>query len=335
MALTIPNKSEAAVNAIQALAYQTDINAMVHGIGGNGIFSGAAVTAQGSPNNTIAVSAGYGLLQNTLVTIAAGNVTMPTADTTNPMWVLIVVNASGTKSTISGTPATISGSSVPLLPAYDSTLYIPLAAVLWPANATSVTSGHITDKRIILHSRPPMPRPKRSGVTYYDVPGIPLRNWATSTFEGYRIYYFPLFPEKVITISAIRFRITSAAAATNTGRVAIYRANEYWQPNGLINGVTDINITATGATNVSFSATLAPVPYLMAFWATANVTLGCRLASLPHTLRENLEEYDLLRSWKKYYDAAVNTSWDSTGIAWDDGDNTNTGFEMPLFVDVA
>lgn len=143
MALTIKNKPDATTYPIQAKAFQADIDAMVAGIGGRGIKNGCAVTAQGTPNNTVAVSSGYAVFDG-LVAVTSGNVTMPASDATNPMLVSIVVADTGTKSAVAGTPA-----ANPLMPdlASDEAL---LATIIWPANATEVEADMIVDKRAIL-----------------------------------------------------------------------------------------------------------------------------------------------------------------------------------------
>lgn len=123
---------------------QTDINALVAGIGGDGVASGCAVTAQSTPDMTVAVASGKATIGGTQVTVASGNVTITTADATNPRIDLIVVSNTGTKSATAGTAA--ANPKAPDIPASS----ILLAMVYVPASQTSITSGLIIDKRTVL-----------------------------------------------------------------------------------------------------------------------------------------------------------------------------------------
>ncbi len=57
MPFTIPDESEAAF-APQARLFQTDLETLALAHNGTGVLSGCAVTAQGSPDMTVAVAAG-------------------------------------------------------------------------------------------------------------------------------------------------------------------------------------------------------------------------------------------------------------------------------------
>lgn len=168
MALTIPNESAAPADGAQATLYQADVDAIVAGVGGDGVLYGCAVTAQGSPDNTVAVAAGAALVGNAYAAVAAGNVTMPSADGTHPMWVLISVSSAGTKTATAGTAA-----AAPLLPAIPAN-HVALAAVWWPASDTTVASSQITDKRAIL---PPLHG--------WEPWGYGLRAWAYDVAAAY------------------------------------------------------------------------------------------------------------------------------------------------------
>jgi hypothetical protein len=144
MAFTIQDNDESFASNPQSLIMQTDINALVAGIGYDGVISGCAVTAQGSPNMTVAVAAGLVQIAGGQVTVASGNVTITTADGTNPRIDLVVVNSSGTKSVTAGTAA--ANPKAPDIPASS----VLLAMVYVPASDTTIASNQITDKRLIV-----------------------------------------------------------------------------------------------------------------------------------------------------------------------------------------
>ena len=83
MPFTIPNEADA-FHQNQAEVDKVDIDILVAGQGGDGVVSGCAVTAQGSPDMTVAVAGGVVKIGTTVVAVTSGNVTIGTADSTNP-----------------------------------------------------------------------------------------------------------------------------------------------------------------------------------------------------------------------------------------------------------
>lgn len=143
MPFTIPNSADAAFPA-QAAPDKVDIDILQAGIRGDGVVTGCAVTAQGSPDMTLAVAAGTVRIAAVDAAVTAGNVTITTANATNPRIDLVVVNSSGTKSVTAGTAA-----ASPVCPAIPATSVV-LAMVYVPANDTAINTNQITDKRVDL-----------------------------------------------------------------------------------------------------------------------------------------------------------------------------------------
>ena len=140
---TIPNVADA-FSAAQAQLDKVDLDILAAAQAGTGIVSGCAVTAQGSPDMTLAVSAGSVKVTGAEVAVSSGNVTITTAHATNPRFDLVVVNNAGTKSVTAGT-----ASAAPVFPAIPATSVV-LAAVYVPANDTAIQSNQIVDKRMLL-----------------------------------------------------------------------------------------------------------------------------------------------------------------------------------------
>lgn len=143
MALTLPDNDEA-FHTNQSIIMQTDIDAIVQGISADGVISGCAVSAQGSPDMTVAVASGVVRVSDTYVVVSSGNVTITAADATNPRIDLISVNSSGTKVSTDGTAA--ASPKAPACPANAVTL----AMVYVPATDTTIATNQITDKRLIV-----------------------------------------------------------------------------------------------------------------------------------------------------------------------------------------
>lgn len=143
MPFTIPNYGDASYGD-QAEPDSIDFNILASSIAGNGVISGCAVTAQGTPDMSVAVSAGTVSIGGTVVAVSAGTVTITTANATDPRFDLIRVNSGGTLSALAGT-----ASSNPVFPTPASTDVV-LASVYVPANDTTIGSTQIVDKRIIV-----------------------------------------------------------------------------------------------------------------------------------------------------------------------------------------
>ena len=154
---TIPNAAQAE-DVTQAQPDSVDFAIMVAAFGGTGIVSGCAVTAQASPNMTVAVANGTVAVNGTQAAVTAGNVTIAAADPTNPRFSLIVASSSGVLSAVAGTPA-----ASPVFPAIPANSVV-LAAVRVPAGAASINGPKITDKRVQAVIAPTIPQSFQTGM---------------------------------------------------------------------------------------------------------------------------------------------------------------------------
>lgn len=158
MAWSIPDKGEGA-NDIQSVLFQEYLDVIVAGLSGaDCVLSGCAVSAQGSPDMTVAVAKGAVLSNGTLFAVAAGNATITTADGSNPRLDLIVVNSSGTVAVRTGTAAASPK------PAAKSANDVVLAVVYVPAADTTIASNQITDLRV-MRTQGPIVLKKSTSVT--------------------------------------------------------------------------------------------------------------------------------------------------------------------------
>lgn len=140
MAWTIPDKGEGD-NDIQSILFQEYLEVLVAGISGvDCVLSGLAVT--GGADMTPAVAKGAVLSNGVMYAVAAADVTIGTADATNPRIDLIVVNSSGALAVRAGT-----ASSTPKPPARTANDVV-IAAVYVPANDTAIATTQITDVRV-------------------------------------------------------------------------------------------------------------------------------------------------------------------------------------------
>jgi hypothetical protein len=181
MPYTIPNEADAGTTD-QASPDKVDLDILTvglshgtgsagsYGVGPTGVQSGCAVTAQGTPDMTVAVAAGIVRIGGRRVTVASGNVTITTAHGTNKRRDLIVVDTAGAKTAIAGTASDPTRAALPTITSGK----VVLAAVTIPAADTTIGSNQITDKRVMI------PEPPHEDVTWYGAVGDDSTNNATA-----------------------------------------------------------------------------------------------------------------------------------------------------------
>lgn len=124
------------------LITQRAFEVVARGVAGNCVLSGCAVTAQGSPDMTLAVAKGAALSGNVLLAVTAGNVAFSAAHATLPRIDLLVVASNGTKTVRAGTPAARP------LPAALTAGDVCLAFVYIPPADTAIESDKFLDTRM-------------------------------------------------------------------------------------------------------------------------------------------------------------------------------------------
>lgn len=159
MAFTIPNLP-AANYMPQAQMFEADVDALVAAHAKTGVLTGCTVTAQGSPNMTVAVASGIVLVNNLAATVAAGNVTISAASGSFNRIDLIVASNTGVLSVVTGTA--IANPIAPALPANSALL----ASIYVFVSATSITTTQITDRRVIFTAQPFYPTISKQTTTY-------------------------------------------------------------------------------------------------------------------------------------------------------------------------
>jgi len=145
LAFTIPNVGVAGFPD-QSEPDSVDIDILTAGHSITGVVSGCAVTAQGSPDMTVAVASGTISVLGVNQAVSSGNVTIGAAHATLARKDIVVVNSSGTKSVTAGTAAT-----QPLKPAIPANSVV-LAEIYVPALDTTINTNQITDKRVIVQA---------------------------------------------------------------------------------------------------------------------------------------------------------------------------------------
>lgn len=140
--LTVPNLDQATYPA-QAEPDRGDFDAIVAGIGATAVLAGCGVTAQGTPNMTVAVAAGTIASGGAVASVAGGNASIAANSSGSDRIDLVVAAADGTVAVRQGTPQQF--------PEYPATTAgdVLLASVYVPNGATSIAGSQIVDKRVL------------------------------------------------------------------------------------------------------------------------------------------------------------------------------------------
>jgi len=145
-AWTIPDKGEGDHNH-QSIMFQEYLEVLSDGLQGNNyVLSGCALT--GGADMTPAIAKGAVVSAGVMFPVTAGDVTIGTANATNPRFDLVVVNSSGTKAVRAGTAAATP--KPPARTANDVVLYVCYV----PANDTSIETTKCVDLRVFRNGTP-------------------------------------------------------------------------------------------------------------------------------------------------------------------------------------
>lgn len=259
MALTIPNEATATYGD-QAEPDSVDFDILVAGISRSGVINGCAVSQRGAgANMSVDVAAGMVAVAGIAASVTAVNKTIGAADATNPRFDLITVNASGTVAVTAGTAA--ANAVFPAIPATS----VVLAAVYIPANATSVVTAQIVDKRVLLgQSSLGSTRAVVGATTDLIVPGVSILSTAVGVVVGADlIVYMPCWLNQTITLTSLNVEVTTAVASSNI-KLGLYRMLSTLQPGALILDSGNISSATTGKKSYSCSQVLEPGGYLAA-----------------------------------------------------------------------
>lgn len=143
MPFSIPNKG-AGLSNIQSVFFQEYLDVLVAGLSGlDCTISGCAVTAQATPNMTVAVASGSVRSNGVSLSVTGANATIAAASTTDPRLDLIVITSAGAIATRTGTAATAP------TPAARVANDVALAVVYVPAADAAIQSNQVVDLRVL------------------------------------------------------------------------------------------------------------------------------------------------------------------------------------------
>lgn len=142
MPFDIPNYA-GATHPFQSAPDSVDFETITAGSTLTGVVSGCAVTAQGTPDMTVAVASGQVAFIGVAANVTAhAVVTIGAADPTNPRIDMVVVDNADNVTVAAGTAAAVPECGTP------AANRVVLAMVYVPAAATTIPSTQITDKRV-------------------------------------------------------------------------------------------------------------------------------------------------------------------------------------------
>lgn len=208
------------------------------GAGPTGVESGAGVTAQGTPDQTVAVATGTVRIGGRKVVVTGGNVSLTAADGTNPRWDAITVDTSATKAAVDGTAA-----RDPVYPTIPDGRVV-LAYVYRAANDNTIDTADITDTRKWI------PSPPHEDVTWYGADPTGTNDSQPAFAAAHDALTAGIVSTHTISVPVGQFKFNSTW--TLTGHGIIVRGASYEQFGG--SGGSVLKSGATSMTVVKFDA---------------------------------------------------------------------------------
>jgi hypothetical protein len=163
--------------------YEADLDNLILAAKGRYPLSGFAVTAQGSPNMTVAVAAGTIQWDGFANVGAVASLAISASDPTNSRIDLVTVSSGGTVAVTAGTP-----SASPKPPALPSNTIL-LALISVAAAATNIQNSNISDRRIFMGATvpsggvAPTNNPTNQGQLWRDTEVGAIKRWSGSAWE--------------------------------------------------------------------------------------------------------------------------------------------------------
>lgn len=143
MPFTIPDKGEG-FNDIQSILFQEYLDVIIAGISvATCVVTGCAVTAQATPNMTVAVASGTVRSNDVAYSVTGANATVTAADATNSRLDLVVITSSGAIAVRAGVAA-----AAPK-PGVRTANDVVLAVVFVPAADAAINANQIVDLRVV------------------------------------------------------------------------------------------------------------------------------------------------------------------------------------------
>lgn len=230
MAFTIPNDADA-FHTHQAGPDSVDFAILAAAMKGDGVLTGLAVTAQGTPDMTVAVAAGWIAVGGVLAQASAGNVNISAADATNPRFDLISVDNTGGKNVTAGTPA-----ATPVFPAIPADSVV-IAVVYVPANDTDIESDHIVDKRCFVTGAGISSRVYRNGTQSITTGAFPTCAYDAEDYDNLKCHDNATNNDRLIAPVAGNYRVTAQvhwqSNATGKRQIFIRRSGDSMVPAAL------------------------------------------------------------------------------------------------------
>lgn len=262
MAFTIPNEADAG-EAVQAALSAVHFQIIQRAIQGNGVWEVGgelAVTAQGTPDNTVAVAEGVVCNKGKLYQVDAANVTITNySDGTVDEFLLhvVVVTAAGALTYRAGTQA--ARPVLPALTAGDIALAVILVdSVGQAAGSLDIAAGDITDMRMfVVPNQGAIHKSSIANDYYVNSGGYAQGNTPSSSvgnsddmaiFSAVFVPFELTFDKMLIGINTL---CSVEASGTPVVRLGLYRAGDNGWPDVLvIEADATIDISSTGSTGI-------------------------------------------------------------------------------------
>ncbi len=198
---------------LQSILYQEDLDILVAGIAGTEcVLSGGVVTAQGSPDMTVAVAKAATLSLGVMFATAAGSGIITAADATLSRIDLVVINSAGAIAVRAGTPAAYP------LPPVRTAGDVALARVFVQPKTTQIKTENITPLRMV----------RNRNITIYKTTVVETTNTTAAAIEALNKANSGVTIPSGVFLAGRRLRVRMGGnILQNSGTVAVSLAVRY------------------------------------------------------------------------------------------------------------
>jgi len=179
----------------------------------------------------------------------------------------------------------------------------------------------------------PEGRGRYNTTTLLSIPGTDSLSATTLEYVKDRIYYMPILVRTPITIDQFTIEVTTAAAAGEKCRIAIYAADTDWQPGARQVASAEIAIDANAVVDAAITeTTLQEGRYLIAITLQGTATLRTmRYINLPFGF---MPTFGGTPNPIQIYVAAPYAELPVSGTAWDTVVTSNININHPVLLRV-
>lgn len=249
--------------------YEADVDNLIQAVLGNGVLSGLAVSAQGSPNMTVQLTAGVLQYSGSTTSVGAtASLAIAVADPTNPRVDLVHVTSAGVVQVVTGTPAASPNQKPPALPSTS----VLLAYVSVAGAAVNIQNSNITPRIITIQQASVQVQP----------------NLVLNSDFARRTVFGLAMPETFADTAGVSASGVACSVAANILTITNANSEPYWCAGSFV--------WRDGRASAAFKAIATAGIYQLKFRVDANIWVSVKQNNGNFTITKAIAGVDVVQS---------------------------------------